>query len=412
MTSESLKEGYCLVFTLSMPWENYHREQFIRNIASSIEKEGGIVICVEPTVLSFFNILSYPERILDWVKGKYRLRKSGSNIYVTHAKTFEHILLSSRSKLLAIINRKLLKRQLWKTIKKASPSIKNMILVLHRPELHFLIGYLGEAGSVYDCCDDHSLTSNMNSLKVAGNLERERILAEKSSFIIATCSKLFRRNVMYNPNSFIIENGYNFEGSFRDKETDTYLENIKKPIVGYIGIIRGWIDFELLEYLLSEYPDYSFVFVGEVYKDSVKTFEVLSGKYKNLFLPGRVPYKSLPFAMEYFDVGIIPFRMNEFMESVNPNKFYEMISCGVAVVSTNIGDLKEKYSALCAIADTKEDFGKNISEYLHMDSEKRKDLSVKAMEAAKEHTWIRKAEYFHLLLKNNILNKKTNVNRI
>lgn len=404
MSSESRKDGFCLVFTLSMPWKNYHREQFIRSIASSIEKEGGIVICVEPTVLSFFNILNYPERILDWVRGKYRLRKSGTNIFVTHAKTFEHVLLSSRSKVLAFLNRKMLKRQLWKIIKKASPGIEDMVMVLHRPELHFLIGYLGEAGSIYDCCDDHSLTSNMNSLKVAGNLERERILAEKSSFIIATCSKLYRRNAKYNPNTYIIENGFDFDGAIRDKEIDTYLKGIKKPIIGYIGIIRGWIDYELLEFLLSEYPDYSFVFVGEVYKDSVKTFEVLSGKYRNLFLPGRVPYKSLPSAMEYFDVGVIPFRMNEFMESVNPNKFYEMISCGVAVVSTNIGDLKEKYSSICAIADTKEEFGKKISEYLLMGSDRRKELSVKAKEAAKEHTWIRKAEYFHLLLRNNILN--------
>ncbi len=406
MSLDNRKDGFCLVFTLSMPWENYHREQFIRNIAASIEKDGGIVICLEPTVLSFFNILNYPERILDWIKGKYRLRKSGSNIFVTHAKTFEHILLSSRSKALAFVNRKLLKSQLWKIIRKASPGIKDMVLVLHRPELHFLIGHLGESGSVYDCCDDHSLTSNMSSLKVAGNLERERILAEKSSFIIATCSKLYRRNVKYNPKTYVIENGFNFEGAFRNNEIDIYLKGIMKPIVGYIGIIRGWIDFELLEYLLNKYHDYSFVFVGEVYKDSIKIFEELSVKYKNLFLPGRVPYKSLPFAMEYFDVGIIPFRMNEFMESVNPNKFYEMISCGVSVVSTSIGDLKEKYSDLCAIANSKEDFGRRITDYIQMDSVKKKELSKKAMEAAKEHTWIKKAEYFHLLLKKNILNSK------
>lgn len=398
--------GLCLVFTLSMPWKNYHREQFIRNIASEIQPSGGIVICIEPTILSIFNIFNYPERILGWMKGNNRFRKDGSNIYITHAKTFEHILLSVRFKLLSVINRKLIKRQILKILYKIDRNIKDFILVLHRPELQFLIGFAGERGTVYDCCDDHLLTSDMKSIKVAGNIENEKFLSQKCNFVITTSNKLFNRNKNYNPNTFIIENGHSFTKIEINEEIESYVKRIKRPIVGYIGIIRGWIDFNLLEHILSNNSNISFLFVGDIYKDSVKIFQELNAKYDNLFLTGRVNYNVLPVIMKYFDVGIIPFKNNEFMESVNPNKFYEMISCNIPIVSTNIGDLKLNYSDILKVSDTIEEFNKSIKEYLTMDEKSLKDLKNRMMKISGQFNWQLKAEYFHELLNEYILNKK------
>ena len=44
MTTDSVKERFVLIFTLSKPWKNYHREQFIRAIAANIERMNGICI--------------------------------------------------------------------------------------------------------------------------------------------------------------------------------------------------------------------------------------------------------------------------------------------------------------------------------------------------------------------------------
>ncbi|MEO8513556.1 MAG: glycosyltransferase [Ignavibacteria bacterium] len=405
MPSEAAHEKFILIFTLSMPWKNYHREQFIRSIASEVEDKGGYVICMEPTILSLFNLLKYPERIIEWLKGNNNFRKDGPNIYVTHAKTFEHVLSSSRFKILSFINRRLIKRQVNRLIKKIDNTVKDFVWVLHRPELHFLIGYTGEKGAVYDCCDDHILTSDMKSLKVAGNLAREESLSKKSDFVITTSSKLFKRNKLSNNNTFIIENGHNFTEILIDKKVENILRGIKKPIIGYIGIIRKWIDFDLLNYILSENKELSFVFVGEIYKDSVEIFKELKLKYKNLYLTGRVKYNALPEVMNYFDVGIIPFKQNEFMESVNPNKFYEMLSRGVPIVSTNIGDLKEKYSDISKISDTKEEFERNIKDFLAMDKTSLSELKARMRSLSGSFTWRDKARYFYSLLNEHILNK-------
>ncbi|NOS86479.1 MAG: glycosyltransferase [Ignavibacteria bacterium] len=388
-----------------MPWENYHREQFIRSIAAEIKNEGGLVICIEPTILSIFNILKYPERIISWIKGKNKFRKDGSNIYVTHAKTFEHILSSSRFGFLSFINSKLLKRQIRKILKKVNGEIVKYVWVLHRPELYFLVGNTGEAGAVYDCCDDHILTSDMNQKKVSGNREREKKLSEKCNFVIATSNKLFSRNKGYNPNTYLVENSYNFTRAETDENAVAMLKEIKGPIAGYIGIIRGWIDFELLEYVLHRNSGITFVFVGEIYKDSVQKMRELESKYPNLLLTGRVNYNALPGLLKYFNVGIIPFKNNEFMESVNPNKFYEMLSCAVPIVTTNIGDLKSTYGDICKVADTKEEFSRLVNDIMNMSEAELKQLKTKMFEISSISTWQSKSKIFHQLLNEHILNK-------
>lgn len=404
MISGSPDYKYALIFTLSMPWKNYHREQFIRNIASEIEPDGGLIICLEPTILSIFNFIKYPERIFSWMKGKNRFRKDGSNIYVTHAKTFEHILSSSRFGFLSFINSKLLKRQIRKILKKVNGEIVKFVWVLHRPELYFLVGNTGEAGAVYDCCDDHILTSDMNQRKVSGNVLRERKLSEKCNFVITTSNKLLNRNKGYNPKTYLVENSYSFTREETDETAEAMLKEIKEPIAGYIGIIRRWIDFELLEYVLNQNADITFVFVGEIYKDSVHKMRELESKYPNLLLTGRVNYNALPGLLKYFKVGIIPFKNNEFMESVNPNKFYEMLSCSVPIVTTNIGDLRNRYSDICRVADSKEEFSRFVSEVINMNEIDLLQLKLKMTEISRNSTWRSKAKMFHGLLNEHILN--------
>lgn len=389
---------FCLIVSLSTPWENYHREQFIKNIADKIKEKNGIVIGVEPTVLSFFNLVKYPERIIKWLSGKYNKRKVYDNIYVLPAFTLEHILLSVRFKWLSRINSKMLNQQLTKYIKEIDSAVQKRVLMLHRPELHFLIGKLNDSGAIYDCCDDHCQTSNMNQLKVKGNYEREKILAGKCNFIIATSLNLYKRNKKYNQDTYLVENGYLFSETVTDLQIEQVLSVIKEPVIGYIGNVRDWMDYEILEYLFDSMHDVKFVFMGSIDKNARKRFEDYQNKYKNIILTGRVNYNSLPDLMKYFSVGIIPFKMNEFMRSVNPNKFYEMISTGLPVVTTNIGDIAELYGDIAKTASDKIEFKNKILELLDLNKEQISNLRDKIKFKALNHTWDKKSRYFTDLL--------------
>jgi hypothetical protein len=396
---------FCLVVSLSAPWFNHPRKHFIEAIAETIEKEGGYVLCLEPTILSIHTLLVYPERIIGWLKGKFKFRKADSNIYVVPAHTIEHILLSVRFKPLMTLNNLILKQQINNALNKIDKDIKDIILFLHRPELYYLVGALNEKGVIYDCCDDYCLTSQMGQLKVLGNEKREKMLAEKSNFIVTSAELLYNRNVKYNKNTFMMENGFR-QKYFRKNTLEQIqaLENLKKPIIGYIGNLKHWLDYELIEYLVSSRPKWTFVFAGEVRKEAEKQFTPLIEKYKNIVSIGWIHYSQFPNYLKYFDVGIIPFYSNAFMDSANPNKLYDYLGAAIPVVATNIGDLKKDYSDIVKVADYKEEFLKNIESILNLSPSERHNLIQKILNHPKRHSWEESAEFLFDMIKKNILN--------
>ncbi|MEM4260468.1 MAG: glycosyltransferase [Candidatus Woesearchaeota archaeon] len=395
---------FCLIISLSAPWYNHPRKHFFEAIADTIKSYEGYVLCIEPTILSLHTLIMFPERISGWIRGKFNFRQEAQNIYVVPAHTIEHILLSVRFKPLIPLNGMLLKRQIRKSIKKIDNNIKDIILFLHRPELYYLVGRLGEKGVIYDCCDDYCLTSYMGKMKVAGNEKREKILAEKCNFIITSAELLYQRNLNYNQNTYLIENGFGktyFQNAALTKIEA--LEKMKGPVIGYIGNLRNWIDFEILEFIISNKPEWNFVFAGEIRKNVKKEFGELLRKYKNVYSTGWIHYSKFPDYLQYFDVGIIPFNVNAFMESANPNKLYDYIASGVPVVSTNIGDLKTKYYNFVKVAENKEEFLQKIEEYLNQSIEEKKVLKNEMEKYSQNHSWEDNARIVFSLIKEKIL---------
>jgi hypothetical protein len=402
-------KNFCLVYTLSTPWDGYHRRPFIQNIAKEIVALNGYVLAIEPTIVSIHTLIKYPSRLFNWLRGKYIFRKVGGNIFVYSPYTIEHILLSCRFGILRRINRSILGRSLRNHIRRINERIEDIVLVIHRPELSFLQDAIKFRGLIYDCWDDFCLTSNMKNLKVRGNMKREKEIAEKCNYIISTSEKLFLRNKLNNVNTYLIENGFTesvFKTHLSDNEYSvhkSYLENLKRPIIGYTGNVKHWVDFQLIQYLVSRNPDWTFLFVGPIWTEYGKKYSSFFKKYPNLQVTGYIDYKYFPIYLKYFDVGIVPFIQNEFMESVNPNKFYEYVGAGIPIVSTDIGDLKKKYREIVRIASTPEEFQYHVECILNLSYIERNKLKNRILEVAYKNTWEIKSKYFVELLKKHIL---------
>ncbi len=369
-----------------------------------INHEGGVVLCVEPSVLSLHTFLFYPARIKNWFKREYRFRQVEENIYAFSPLTIEHLLASIRFAPLKWINKILLRLHLRKKLKRLGVLPQNSIFVFHRPELIFLIGLLNEMGVIYDCQDDNCLTSNMVAIKVAGNRERERLFSEKCTFILTTSQKLFDRMKSYNGNTFLCFNGYS-NGIFRksDRSKLRALDEIRAPIVGYIGNIRDWFDFELLDYIIESRKEWTFVFAGSVRKESKVHFERLEEKHGNLISIKDVKYENYPQYLQYFDVGIIPFKVNEFMASVNPNKLFEYMAEGVPVVSSDIGDLKTYFKPYVKIAENKVEFLESLDYVVNLKHEEKMKFAEEISSFGQQYTWEKNAEFMYGQIKSLIL---------
>jgi glycosyltransferase involved in cell wall biosynthesis len=131
----------------------------------------------------------------------------------------------------------------------------------------------------------------------------------------------------------VIHNGVS-EMNFCVKSPDD-LQGIKRPMIGYVGVISERIDFGLVEFLAQNRKDYSFVFVGPFYGNVGDWVRRLK-RLKNVFFLGERHYDEIPNYIASFDVCIIPHIVDEFTLSNDPMKVYEYIYAGKPVVSTGI----------------------------------------------------------------------------
>lgn len=141
-------------------------------------------------------------------------------------------------------------------------------------------------------------------------------------------------------------------------ETPKDLINIKRPIIGFGGKISYLLNIDLINYLASNHPDKSFVFVGQildkqVYKSILKS--------KNVFFLGDKHYDEYPKYVHNFDICIVPYHINEGQHGGDSIKVYEYLSTGKKVVGTKGNGLLD-LSDYLYLANSPEEFSKELNE--------------------------------------------------
>ena len=109
------------------------------------------------------------------------------------------------------------------------------------------------------------------------------------------------------------------------------LENIPKPIIGFIGSIDHWMDWEVVESVALAHPDWSIVVIGPNSHPNRDDFP----KMKNVHLLGKKKYSELPAYIKGFDIGFLPFKKIPYIESSDPIILYDFLASGKCVVTTN-----------------------------------------------------------------------------
>jgi len=193
-------------------------------------------------------------------------------------------------------------------------------------------GSLGERMLVYHCVDEYSEFTGADK---AGLLAMEQRLMEKSHCVIVSSDLLLRNKQPYNRNTFLVTHGVDVahfrKACLPQTAIPEDIRSVKKPIVGFFGLIADWVDLELIRFLATAKPEWSFVLIGKIVT-SVKAVEGLS----NVHLLGPKPYASLPGYAKAFDVAILPFVMNELTLAANPLKLREYAAAGLPIVSSAI----------------------------------------------------------------------------
>lgn len=251
----------------------------------------------------------------------------------------------------------------------------------------------------YDCVDEWSEFSNA-SKKVVNVLE-EKII-EKADLIFTTAQALLQKRKKYNKDVYLVPNAVDVE-HFKEKTISQKNKlKIKKPLVGYVGVIYDWFDMNILEYCAEKKDDFNFVIIGPSSSKAIEEeMKELTKKYKNIFWLGEKSYQDVPEYIQQFDVCIVPFKINELIKNVDPIKVYEYLAMGKPVVSTYWKEL-EKFSSFIALGLNYEDFLKKIEDEYNKNSEEK---IKERRKFAEENAWQKRAEKMM-----EIINKKLNNN--
>jgi len=274
--------------------------------------------------------------------------------------------------------------------------LKPSVALFYHPQDVFLAECLESMGVkiAYDCVDDYSAFPGISDPFAVLNAEWR--LVKKSFVVIAVSKMLYERISKANSNCILVPNGADFKHfnkAVNFKEKPLEIENLRRPIIGFTGVVWDWIDIDLICKLAELHPEYSILLVGPVYFGEDKL-----GKFSNIFAMGHKPYEVLPQYLACMDVCLIPFKLNKLTLASNPIKLYEYLAAGKPVVSTALPEICESASDLVYIARDEEDFIKKVEEAVREAESPNEELIAKRIKFAKENSWENRVRTIEKLL--------------
>jgi len=256
---------------------------------------------------------------------------------------------------------------------------RDPIILTASPVIGDIIGELGESSSHYLCLDDWAEFEG--AFKSIVHLEKDLLKKVDSCFAISEL--LVKNRKPLNGEAFYLPQGVNFDHFNREKKIPDSLNNLKSPVIGFFGLIANYIDINLIRDCALRYPQYTFLIIG---KSTVDLSELL--KQKNVIYTGPVEYAVLPDYAAAFNVGLIPFQLNELTIAANPLKFIEYLALGIPVVSTGLPEVK-KFGDLVYTAANNEQFIDSIELALKENTEEK---ALLRKSVAERYSWASVAE--------------------
>lgn len=228
---------------------------------------------------------------------------------------------------------------------------------------------------VFDAVDDLREHSSFSSCREE-ILNHYRRIKEEAHLILTVSKGLeeyFSREKGW---VYCIKNGVPEDFFVKKYKPLEELKGLDPPIIGYVGVMEGRFDVELIKMVAHSIVEGTVLLAGPIWEG----MEELKNEERITFLGFR-PYKQVPSIIQSFQVALIPHLVNPLTESMDPIKLYEYLAVGCSVVSTRVAGVEE-FEDVIEIADSREEFVIAVKRVL-----KEPGLSSVRREAAKGHTW-------------------------
>jgi hypothetical protein len=307
-----------MVYLSPVPWESFSQRPH-RFVNWFHERTGKPVLWLDP----------YPTRLPRWQD--LRQLQAHSATAPSHSPPeWLTVIKPNALPIEPIPGSRWLNRSLWQPALRAIDSFTlnhTTLLAIGKPSALALelLARLRHCMSLYDAMDDFpAFYSGLSRRALA---EHERLIAQQADVIWVSSSELKARWCNLRDDVHLIHNGMAIP------KVQTYPRESSRKLLGYVGTIATWFDWEWIHTLAEVRPNDDIRLIGPVFHPSQKNLP------DNVELLPACDHGTAQKAMAEFNAALIPFRKTRLTASVDPIKYYEYRALSLPVISTDFGEM-------------------------------------------------------------------------
>lgn len=234
---------------------------------------------------------------------------------------------------------------------------------------------------IYDCMDELSLFRGAPLTLI----NQEKRLLGWADIVFTGGKSLYESKKQFHPNVYCFPSSVDSKHFETAKHPDTTipeeLQQLKKPIVGFVGVIDERIDIELLGKIATTMPNVDFAMIGPVVKINPEDLP----SNDNIHYLGQQAYEKLPNFLKGIDIAMMPFALNDATKYISPTKTLEFIAADKPIISTPIYDVVRDYKDVVKIIRDENQFKLAVEDFL-TETEYETDEREKAYDTILEKT--------------------------
>jgi glycosyltransferase involved in cell wall biosynthesis len=237
--------------------------------------------------------------------------------------------------------------------------VRHPLLWLFHPSLADEVGRWGEQLAIYHLVDEYTAYTRNASVQQSLAADERELLA-RVDMVLVTSQKLLESKSALHSRVFLVPNGVDYR-AFANARPDAELLRLPRPVLGYVGALKGKIDFALLRKVAEANPDATLLLVGP--RDAgvdEEEWQALVAR-PNVHFTGVRPVADVPGVVAACDVGLLPYRRMPWTEHINSLKLNEYLAAGLPVVAIDLPMVAEARDLL-HVARDEDEFVRRVRE--------------------------------------------------